>query len=73
MKLEKEVVLLKSELTNHIDALRDKDKEIEAIQHAFVTKEEEILHVAEVRPLLFYYFLVLRLSLKHCSCRTTRR
>ncbi|KAE8915207.1 hypothetical protein PF005_g20126 [Phytophthora fragariae] len=48
VELEKEVASLKSELTKYKDALRDKDKELESIQHAYIAKEDECLHVGEV-------------------------
>ncbi|KAE9315657.1 hypothetical protein PR003_g18934 [Phytophthora rubi] len=47
VELEKEVASLKSELTKYKDALRDKDKELESIQHAYIAKEDECLHVGE--------------------------
>ncbi|KAE8983161.1 hypothetical protein PR001_g23524 [Phytophthora rubi] len=62
VELEKEVASLKSELTKYKDALRDKDKELESIQHAYIAKEDECLHVGEVSPLLFCYFLVLNFA-----------
>lgn len=62
VELEKKVVLLENYLTERKDqlkaaeeALRDKDKEIEVMQRAYVTRDDNRLHLDDVRHSSFIY------------------